>query len=100
MDKTIFKVLEKKAIIEQKRVAPIVGHWYKIRYEQEEKRPSRSLRYNYRLCIRVEDHKGPNIYLAGISPFTKLPTLMSVFPDELWYTEWPETNDFHRFWKA
>lgn len=96
MDRFVFEELEKKAIIEQKRVAPIVGHWYKISYEQECKRPNKKPRYSFRLCVNIEDHDGSNIYLVGIGVLNLFSEL-GVFPDELRYAEWPETNKFHRF---
>lgn len=96
MDKTLFKELEKKAIIEQKRVAPIVGHWYKISYEQESKWPNKKPRHSLRLCTNIKEHDGPNIYMVGIGELNMF-SKMSIFPDELRYAEWPKTNKFHRF---
>ncbi len=97
MDKTLFEHLEKKASWEQQRLVPIVGHWYKISYEQEA-RASRSLRLNFRLCVKITDHEGANVYMSGIGLISnELTSKIGVYPDEVRYTEWPITNEFHHF---
>ena len=98
MDITLFEHLEKKASWEQQRLVPIVGHWYKISYEQEGSRASRSLRHNFRLCVKIADHEGANVYMSGIGLISnELTSKIGVYPDEVRYTEWPITNEFHHF---
>ena len=95
MDKTLFEHLEKKASWEQQRSVPIVGHWYKISFEQDGSRASKSLRLSYRLCVKIADHK---VYMAGINLISnELTSKIGVYPDEVRYTEWPVTNEFHHF---
>lgn len=98
MDKILFEHFEKKANWEQQRVVPIVGHWYKISYEQDGSRASRSLRLGFRLCVKIADHKGANVYMSGIDlESNELTTTIGVYPDELSPAEWPVTNEFHHF---
>ena len=66
MDQTLYDHLEKKANWEQQRLVPIVGHWYKISYEEDGSRASRSLRLSFRLCVKIADHEGANVYMSGI----------------------------------
>ncbi len=98
MDKTLYDHLEKKANWEQQRLVPIVGHWYKISYEQDGSRASRSLRLSFRLCVKIADHEGANVYMSGIDlTSNELTTTIGVYPDEVRYAEWPVTNEFHHF---
>lgn len=97
MNKYLYEELEKKAKWEQQRLIPIVGHWYKISYEQAGKRPIRNPRQSYRLCTGIGNHEGANVYLAGIDLISNQPMQFCIYPDELRYAEWPETNKFHRF---
>lgn len=98
MDKKLFEQLEKRASWEQQRLMPIVGHWYKISYEQDGSKASRSLRLSFKLCVKIADHEGANVYMSGINPNSnELTTIIGVYPDEIRYAEWPVTNEFHHF---
>lgn len=98
MDKTLFDHLEKKENWEQQRLVPIVGHWYKISYEQDGSRASRSLRLSFRLCVKIADHEGANVYMSGIDLISnELTSKIGVYPNEVRYAEWPVTNEFHHF---
>lgn len=97
MNKALFKQLEKKANWEQKRLVPIVGHWYKINFERDGIMDSSSLRPSFKLCIKIADHKGANVYLMGIDYNSHELVKINVFSDEVQYAEWPKTNKFHHF---
>ena len=98
MDKTLFKKLEKEAKSEQLRLVPIVGHWYKINFERDGIiMDSRSLRLSYRLCVKIGDHNGANVYLAGIDYNSRELNVINIYSDEVKYAEWPSINKFHHF---
>lgn len=96
MNKNEFEDLEKKSSTELKRVEPIVGHWYKVSY-MESKGQSKSFRNMMKLCIGIADYDGPNISLMGIDTTVNALHKINIFPFELHYVEWPQTNRFHRF---
>ena len=86
-----------KANREQKRLVPIVGHWYKINFERDGIMDSKSLRLSFKLCIKIGDHKGANVYLTGIDYNSHELAQINVYPDEVKYAEWPIINKFHHF---
>lgn len=96
MNKYEFEDLEKKFSTEQKRVEAIVGHWYKVSY-METKGGKRSIRNLMKLCIGVAEYDGPNISLMGIDNTVNALHKINIFPFEVRYAEWPQTNRFHRF---
>lgn len=96
MNKYEFEELEKIVSTELKRVEPIVGHWYKVSY-MESKSQSKSIRNIMKLCIGIADYEGPNISLMGVDTTVNALNKIRIFPFELHYAEWPQTNRFHRF---
>ena len=98
MDKILFKQLENEFKLEQQRLAPIVGHWYKINFERDGIiMDSKSSRLNYKLCVKIGDHKGANVYLAGIDYNSHDLSVINIYSDEIKYAEWSSTNEFHHF---
>lgn len=96
MNKYEFEELEKKVSTELKRVEPIVGHWYKVSY-MKTKGSRKSIRNLIKLCVGVADYDGPNISLVGVDNTVNALHIINIFPFEVRYAEWPQTNRFHRF---